>query len=115
MAGPAAARLGSAVMQALSAQDAAAVIPRPATTALIVRDGAPGLELLMVRRSPHASFMPGAHVFPGGAVETADAGAAADETAEALAAHICRVTRVGDLALAHAVAGLRECFEECGL
>ena len=115
MAGPTAARLRSATMQAPSAQAAAAVIPRPATTTLIVRDGAPGLEVLMVRRSPHASFMPGAYVFPGGAVDAADADAAADETTEALAARIGRVTRVGGLALAHAVAGLRECFEECGL
>lgn len=102
-------------MQTLSAEAAAAVVPRPATTTLIVRDGTPGLEVLMVRRSPHASFMPDAHVFPGGAVDAADADAAADETAAALAGRIGRVTRVGERALAHAVAGLRECFEECGL
>ena len=50
----------------------AAVEPRPAATTLIVRDGAPGLEVLMVKRSPTASFMPGAYVFPGGAVDAAD-------------------------------------------
>ena len=47
----------------------APVIPRPAATTLILRQGAPGLEVLMVRRSLQASFMPGADVFPGGAVE----------------------------------------------
>lgn len=105
-------------MQILPPDVAAAVKPRPATTTLIVRDGAPGLEVLMVRRSPHASFMPGAYVFPGGAVDAADATdgmAAVDEAADALAARIGRVTGLGEQALAHAVAGLRECFEECGL
>ena len=38
----------------------APVVPRLAATTLIVRDGATGLEVLMVRRSLQASFMPGA-------------------------------------------------------
>ena len=98
---------------------AAAVVPRPAATTLIVRDGAPGLEVLMVRRSPQASFMPGAHVFPGGAVDAADGSAdhvaACDESADALAQRIGAVTEIGDRAAAYSVAALRECFEECGL
>jgi 8-oxo-dGTP pyrophosphatase MutT (NUDIX family) len=96
-----------------------AVSPRPATTTLIVRDGPPGLEVLMVRRSMQASFMPGAYVFPGGAVDPADgsteAQARCDESPQALAARLGSATGVGDLAAAFAVAGLRECFEECGL
>jgi len=47
-------------MQILSDEDAARVVPRPAATTLIVRDGAPGLEVLMVRRSLQASFLHGA-------------------------------------------------------
>jgi len=100
---------------------ARAVVPRPAATTLIVRDapGGAGLEVLMVRRSPHASFMPGAYVFPGGAVDAADgsgeAAGACDEAAETLARRIGEVTQVGPQALAFAVAALRECFEECGL
>ena len=97
----------------------AAVTPRLAATTLIVRDGEPGLELLMVRRSLTASFMPGAYVFPGGAVDSADSSpshqAACDEPADQLARRIGEVTQVGELALAYAVAALRECFEECGL
>jgi 8-oxo-dGTP pyrophosphatase MutT (NUDIX family) len=97
----------------------AEVAPRPAATTLIVRDGVPGLEVLMVRRSLQASFMPGAYVFPGGAVDAADGSAAheilGDETASQIAARVGAVTRVGDQALAYAVAALRECFEECGL
>ena len=36
---------------------------------MVLRDGAEGLEVLLLRRSPHSVFVPGAHVFPGGAVE----------------------------------------------
>jgi 8-oxo-dGTP pyrophosphatase MutT (NUDIX family) len=92
-----------------------AATPRPAATTLIVRDGAAGLEVLMVRRSPHASFMPGAYVFPGGAVDDADGDASCDESAAALAQRIGTVTEVGAQARAFAVAALRETFEECGL
>lgn len=104
-------------MQALAPADARAVVPRPAATTLILRDGAQGAEVLMVRRSPTASFMPGAYVFPGGAVDAADARAhaACDEAPAQLATRIGTVTGVGDAALAYAVAALRECLEECGL
>jgi 8-oxo-dGTP pyrophosphatase MutT (NUDIX family) len=101
-------------------RQAVATVPaRPAATTLIVRDSEPGLEVLMVRRSMQASFMPGAYVFPGGAVDAADGHADAlllcDETAAELARRIGSVTGVGDQAAAWAVGGLRECFEECGL
>jgi 8-oxo-dGTP pyrophosphatase MutT (NUDIX family) len=92
-----------------------AVTPRAASTTLVVRDGRSGLEVLMVRRSPTASFMPGAYVFPGGAVDSTDASAVVDESRASLARRIGAVTEVGDQALAYAVAALRECFEECGL
>lgn len=61
-----------------------------AGTALLVRDGVGGLEVLMIERPDRGSFA-GAWVFPGGVVEQADAGgdeidvarrAAARETAE---------------------------------
>ncbi len=91
------------------------VTPRPAATTLLLRDGAPGLEVLMVRRSLQASFMPGSYVFPGGAVDAADGQAEAQESAGRLADRVGRVTETGEAALAYAVAALRECFEECGL
>lgn len=99
----------------LGAKAAAAVTPRPAATTLVLRDGAPGLEVLMVRRSMQASFMPGAYVFPGGAVEKADGSARCAESAEALHLRVGRVMHVHESAGAFAVAALRECFEECGL
>jgi 8-oxo-dGTP pyrophosphatase MutT (NUDIX family) len=106
-------------MTARAFKPVAAVAPRAASTTLVLRDGASGFEVLMVRRSANASFMPGSYVFPGGAVDDADASADAaavcDESAAALAARIGAVTEVGEQAQAYAVAALRECFEECGL
>ena len=47
--------------------------PRPAASLILLRRGAAtasaGVEVLLVRRSPEASFMPGVWVFPGGVVE----------------------------------------------
>jgi 8-oxo-dGTP pyrophosphatase MutT (NUDIX family) len=99
---------------------AAAAVPlRQAATTLVLRDGPAGLEVLMVRRSLQASFMPGAHVFPGGAVDPTDGNAAAeavcDEPRASVDRRIGEVTGVGHAALGFAVAALRECFEECGL
>ena len=102
-------------MQALDLTAARTVVLRAAATTLVLRDSAHGPEVLMVKRSPHASFMPGAYVFPGGAVDKADADTACDESAQALAERIGSVTGVGKQALAYAVAALRECREECGL
>ena len=104
-------------MHALDPAAARAVVPRLAATTLVLRDSAHGPEVLMVRRSPQASFMPGSYVFPGGAVDAADtaASAACDEPAERLVTRIGAVTGVDEKAPAYAVAALRECLEECGL
>ena len=45
--------------------------PKPASTVLLVRDGA-GLEVLMVRRSAGMAFGASAWVFPGGKVAAAE-------------------------------------------
>lgn len=87
---------------------------RLAATTLILRPQPTGFQVLMVRRSLQASFMPGSHVFPGGAVDDNDAHAdllaCCDETAEEAA------RRLGfPRAIDHLVAALRECYEECGL
>jgi 8-oxo-dGTP pyrophosphatase MutT (NUDIX family) len=41
---------------------------------ILLRGGSERLELLLVRRTPAASFMAGAWVFPGGAVDAGDGG-----------------------------------------
>ncbi|MFL6678487.1 MAG: NUDIX hydrolase [Burkholderiaceae bacterium] len=96
-----------------------ATLPRPASTTLLLRDAADGLRVLMLRRSASARFMPGALVFPGGAVDAADHSAAIEACCAESRADAFSRLRLGDatdgLALAHAVAALRECFEECGL
>jgi len=46
---------------------------RLAATAMLIRDGDVGLEVLLVQRNPEQRFMGGAWVFPGGAVHGDDA------------------------------------------
>ena len=52
------------------------VTPRPAASVILLRRGGRhsdrGLELLLLRRSDEARFMPGVWVFPGGAVDPED-------------------------------------------
>ena len=102
-------------MHALALPAARAVVPRAASTTLVLRDGLRGPEVLMVKRSSQASFMPGAYVFPGGAVDAADAHTVTDEPHEALIERIGRVAGVGALAPGYAAAALRECREESHL
>ncbi len=51
--------------------------PRPSASLIAVRDGAGGLELLLVRRNPAQRFMGGFWVFPGGAVDAGESHRAA--------------------------------------
>ena len=46
---------------------------KPAATVLLLRDGATGLEVLLMKRHRQAGFVPGAYVFPGGRVDPGDA------------------------------------------
>src|SRR5436305_7780946 len=50
---------------------------RPASSVILLRDEPDGPEVLLVRRNPESRFMPGAWVFPGGALRDGDAGPAA--------------------------------------
>lgn len=102
-------------MHALDPAAARTVVPRAAATTLVLRDGASGPEVLMVKRSPLASFMPGAYVFPGGAVDAADAQAIGDEPRAALVERLGHITGVGERVAAYAAAALRECREESNL
>lgn len=55
---------------------AQATKPRVAASVIVVRDAAAddGVEVLLVKRNPVASFMGGAWVFPGGSVQNGDGG-----------------------------------------
>src|SRR5439155_5704764 len=52
--------------------------PIPAATVVLARDGADGIEVLMLRRSSRGAFG-GMWVFPGGRVENEDIDASADD------------------------------------
>jgi 8-oxo-dGTP pyrophosphatase MutT (NUDIX family) len=67
--------------------------PRQAASVIVLRGGAEGLEVLLLRRNPAARFMGGAWVFPGGAVDAHEG--------------------AGDSA--HRAAAVREVAEEAGL
>lgn len=71
----------------------------PAATVILARDGATGLEVLMVRRNSKLAFAGGMWVFPGGRVDPEDHDPAAP----------------GDELAAARRAGAREVAEEAGL
>ena len=68
-------------------------IPRQAATVIVLRGGSEALEVLLVKRTPHARFMGGVWVFPGGAVDAGE----------------------GEGDAAHRVAAVRELQEEAGI
>jgi 8-oxo-dGTP pyrophosphatase MutT (NUDIX family) len=49
--------------------DGTVAVPRQAASVILLRGGDEALEVLLVRRTPHARFMAGVWVFPGGAVD----------------------------------------------
>lgn len=90
--------------------------PRPAATVMTLRDRDEGYEILMLRRNLNSDFVGGAYVFPGGGVDPADAGPAAQELAlgvNDVDASLRLALESGGLA--YYVACLRELFEEAGL
>lgn len=100
----------------------AIVVPRPAATVMLVRDAASptsvdtAIEVLLLRRSANTPFVPGAHVFPGGAVDAGDAHPALDLVVDGFddadASRILGVLAGGRAAW---VAAVRECLEEAGI
>lgn len=88
---------------------------REAATAALLRDGERGLNVLLLRRHGGHVFAANAYVFPGGAVDDADAG-------EPLASRVVAgldyaKACLGDTGrpLAFWMAAIRECFEEAGV
>ena len=89
---------------------------RPASTVVLLRQGAGGPEVFLVRRHRAIAFMGGAYVFPGGRVEEADADDAWSTVADGLAAALGRMpAEEPRVALAFHVAAARETFEEAGV
>ena len=92
------------------------LIPRPAATVTLVRDTPQGFEVLMMQRNFQSVFMPGMHVFPGGAVDPHDnsgeIAALCTGLDDAIASRKLGIERGG---LAYWVAAIRESFEEAGI
>jgi 8-oxo-dGTP pyrophosphatase MutT (NUDIX family) len=99
------------------------MLVRPAATVLLVRDradgnepGDDGIEVLMLERRLDSGFVPGAWVFPGGALDPSDHEPAAhritDGPHEEPASAELGIPEHG---LAHRVAAVRETFEESGV
>lgn len=90
--------------------------PRPAATVLLLRDLPPsadgGFEVFMVQRSMKSRFMPGAYVFPGGAVDPEDWDATPVGTDPGDAAARFGGALDGPAAVAHLAAAAREVSEE---
>ncbi len=88
------------------ADDAQAL--RPASTILMCRDSAEGIETFMVVRHHQIDFASGALVFPGGKVDLADSDSALHER--------CRgIETVKKDLIPFQVAAIREAFEESGI
>jgi ADP-ribose pyrophosphatase YjhB (NUDIX family) len=92
------------------------VTPAPAAALILVRANGRRPEILLLKRSPAARFMPNAYVFPGGAVDGEDA----SDDVQGLCAGMSDADASERLdlpggGLRFFVAAVRESFEECGL
>lgn len=87
---------------------------RDAATVILVRRDARGPRLLMGRRGAKAVFMPGRHVFPGGAVEAGDGAVPlAGLPGPVCRSRLAQESRAEPAALA--ACAIRELWEETGL
>lgn len=101
-------RLPAGFAQSIDAPPAEPVTPAPAATVVLARDGADGLEVLLLRRHRASGFVPGAYVFPGGRVDAADADARAPARIDGLPVPLRPDAP-------YWIAGVREVFEETGV
>src|SRR3972149_2164040 len=90
--------------------------PRPAATIILLRDLSDGPEAFMLQRTRSAAFLPGAYVFPGGALDATDHDARAARRVRGLSdARASAQLGLGHGGLAYWIAAARECFEEAGI
>ena len=95
------------------------IAPRDASTVVMLRDAAAGLEVFLLKRHDLSDVLGGAYVFPGGKVDSGDAAAAMTSRMDLAAAALHASLGEPDLEDATAaglyVAALREVFEETGV
>ncbi|MBL6939107.1 MAG: NUDIX hydrolase [Alphaproteobacteria bacterium] len=85
-----------------------AAVPVPAATIMLLRDGADGLEVFMVKRHHQIDFVAGALVFPGGKLEKGDSDAALERYFDGGSDWTPEMRALG-------AAAIREAFEESGI
>ena len=110
---------GRALMGRFERLPPSGVTPRPAATVVLLRERAPGFQLLLMRRNRSAGFVPGAYVFPGGRVDAQDADRGLVSRLERLTPEAAAVRLAlpdGDPpAIAYYLAAAREVFEEAAV
>ncbi len=90
--------------------------PRPAATIILLRDTMSGPEAFMLQRTRSAAFLPGAYVFPGGALDATDRDPRAARRVLGLAdGRASAQLGLDSGGLAYWIAAARECFEEAGI
>ena len=93
--------------------------PRDAATVVLLRDGAQGLEVFLVKRHGLSDVLGGAYVFPGGKLDAADCESAHhahfDRAPQDLHASLGESETDQATACGLFVAALRETFEESGV
>lgn len=102
-----------------SAAPAADDTPRPAASVVLLRDGADGLEVLLLRRHSNSNVLGGLYVFPGGKLDRTDCDPAWAATLDLPVAELHQRLAEPDVAPEQAMglylAALREMFEEAGV
>ncbi len=85
------------------------VVPRPASTMLLLRDGPDGMQVFMVVRHHQIDFASGALVFPGGSVDKSDHELATRR-------EFCGdCAGLDEASIPFRIGALRETFEESGI
>jgi 8-oxo-dGTP pyrophosphatase MutT (NUDIX family) len=103
-------------LRKLNAGEIEPVVPRHAATVVMLRDGAAGPEVYLLRRAASMAFAAGAFVFPGGSVDSRDEDLSDDAWVGRAPAEWAKDLSCDErLARALVCAAVRETFEESGV
>ncbi|MEP7331562.1 MAG: NUDIX hydrolase [Terracoccus sp.] len=89
--------------------------PRRASTVMLVRDAAAGVEVFLLRRVPQMAFAPSTMVFPGGGVDPRDSEPDLPWSGPSALEWSHRLGCTEPEARMFVAAAVREVFEECGV
>lgn len=92
--------------------------PTPSASVMVLRDGAQGLQVLLVKRHSNSKVLGGVYVFPGGKLDPQDCAVDPqhlDQPPQVLQRSLAEDSLEASTAAGLYVAALRETFEECGL